>query len=83
VADSSSVTSIPVHSIATFRADLGDHLQRFRRLGSDGSPVVVGRDATPEAVLVPHDVYRALLALDGAAALVQPPLPTGDRRVVH
>lgn len=53
---------IEVIAAADARRDLAKYLRAFRRAPSSARPVVLGRHRRAEAVLMPLEQYRALLA---------------------
>lgn len=51
-----------IYSPARVAGSLRSLLNRLAQEGPSASPVVIGRDGEPEAVLIPHAAYEALIA---------------------
>ena len=50
-----------VETISDARRKLTQHVARFRKDGLDAEPVVFGDHRTPEAVVVPFELFQLLL----------------------
>jgi antitoxin StbD len=52
---------VAVETISDARRHLTKHVARFREEGLDAEPVVFGDHRTPEAVVVPFEMFQLLL----------------------
>lgn len=53
---------LPVVSVAQARADLRDLVRDFHEAGPEASPVVVGRDGIPQAVILSYQAWQSLVS---------------------
>lgn len=60
-----------VDTITDARAQLTQHVARFRAEGVEAQPVVFGDHRRPEAALLPYETYQILVEMAEDAAIAQ------------
>lgn len=60
-----------VDTISDARAQLTQHVARFRSEGAEAEPVLFGTHRRPEAALIPYEAYQLLMELAEDAAIAQ------------